>query len=470
MKRYLLAALTLALLLAAVFTLAACGGGDTKDTTASEDQIRTVYAAYVAHAAEAGTTPLDYDTWLATIKGEKGDTGAQGPQGEKGDTGAQGPAGITPHIGQNGNWWVGETDTGVLAGNTAGNPATGEATDGLAYYPLPDGTYAVGAGYAKYLTEITIPATYNGKAVTAIDHDGFRGAVNLTSLTIPASVTSIGEYAFRDCTSLTSVTIPASVTSIGNYAFYACSALETITLPFVGATKDGTSNAHFGYIFGASSYTYNGDYVPTSLKTVVITGGTSIAASAFSGCSSLTSVTIPASVTSIGNSAFSDYTSLTIYCEATTQPRGWSSSWNYSDRPVVWGHSNITTDSTYDYVVHNGVAFLTKHKGSAKDVVIPTTIGGYPIVGFGSIFSKTDIISVTFAEGSQCTSIGRSAFSGCSSLTSVTIPASVTSIGNWAFMNCYSLTIYCEAAAKPSGWSSDWNYSYCPVVWNYKNK
>lgn len=45
-------------------------------------------------------------------KGDKGDTGAAGPQGEKGETGADG---VTPHIGENGNWWVGDTDTGVSA-------------------------------------------------------------------------------------------------------------------------------------------------------------------------------------------------------------------------------------------------------------------------------------------------------------------------------------------------------------------
>ncbi len=72
------------------------------------------------------------DTGAQGPQGEKGDTGAQGPQGEKGDTGAQGPQGekgdtgasgadgkdgLTPFIGENGNWWVGETDTGVKAGN-----------------------------------------------------------------------------------------------------------------------------------------------------------------------------------------------------------------------------------------------------------------------------------------------------------------------------------------------------------------
>ena len=106
-----------------------------------------------------------------------------------------------------------------------------KGTDGLDYYPIPDGTYAVSAGKTKFLEEIVIPATYNGKAVTKILDGAFSLADNLKSITIPAGVTEIGNSAFYACESLTSITIPESVKVIGLDAFRECTSLESITIP-----------------------------------------------------------------------------------------------------------------------------------------------------------------------------------------------------------------------------------------------
>ena len=179
---------------------------------------------------------------------------------------------------------------------------------------------------------VVIPSVYQNGAVTSIGSSAFDGYTGLTSITIPNSVTSIGVYAFRDCSGLTSITIPDSVTSIGSSAFSGCRSLEAITIPFVGAeagkTSSNTYQYPFGYIFGTSSYTggtaveqhyygsstsgtiYSTYYIPSSLRSVTVTGG-NILCGAFYNCSMLTSVTVGNGVTSIGDWAFSWCSGLT---------------------------------------------------------------------------------------------------------------------------------------------------------------
>ena len=181
---------------------------------------------------------------------------------------------------------------------------------------------------------------------------------------------------------------------------------------------------------------------------------------AFSGCSSLTSIEILASVTSIGFDAFSGCSRLTIYCEASSKPSGWDSGWNSNGRPVVWNckENDIANDGNIYYVADNGIRYALKD-GKASIVRQSSALSGSIEIPSAVIYKGTSY---------SVTSIGDRAFYYCSSLTSIEIPASVTSIGYWAFYGCSSLTIYYEASSKPSGWNSDWNPNGRPVVWNCK--
>ena len=370
---------------------------------------------------------------------------------------------------------------------------------------------------------------------------------SIRSVVIEQAVTSIGYRAFYGCSSLTSITIPEGVTRIGNSAFYGCSRLASLffngdaptidTTAFIdvnavafypagnatweskkldyggtlywsamelnteiiatsicgenmmwqlskggvltikgsGTFKDFTlwesykpmiqqvifsaaievptipANSFYRYqhlrtITLPDSVTSIGDYAfydCSSLTSITIPEGvTSIGYWAFSDCSSLTSIIIPDSVTSIGNRAFMDCTSLT----SVTIPDGVTSIGDYA----FSGCSSLTSITIPESVTSIGYrAFYGC--SSLTSITIPN---GVTSIGSDAFSGCNSLTSITIPNG--VTSIGSDAFSGCSSLTSIIIPDSVTSIGNRAFMDCTSLT----SVTIPDGVTSIGDYAF----------
>ena len=98
------------------------------------------------------------------------------------------------------------------------------------------------------------------------------------------------------------------------------------------------------------------------------------------------------------------------------------------------------TEGVWTYTLANNLVTVTGYTGTGGAVIMPTTLGGYPVTAIGSsaFYNKTTLTSIIIPEG--VTSIGNSVFAGCTSLTSIIIPDSVTSIGTAAFSQCVSLT------------------------------
>ena len=331
-----------------------------------------------------------------------------------------------------------------------------EGCTSLTSITIPNSVTSIGFGAfigCSSLTSITIP-----DSVTCIGDSAFNGCTSLTSITIPDSVTSIGESAFSGCSSLASITIPDSVMSIGNDAFHECSSLTSITIPnsvtsigdyaFLGCSRltaidVNTDNKDYTSVNGVLFYNdktiicYPAGKKGNNYK--IPDGVTSICRYAFSGCTSLTSITIPDSVTEIGGSAFencSSLTSITIPDSVTSIGIG-----------AFVGCSSLTSIMIPDNVTYIGGAVFADCS-SLTEIKVSTQNAKYVSVN-GVLYNKDKTTIMCYPAGKKdknykildgVTEICTSAFNGCSSLTSITIPDSVTEIGVSAFSGCSSLT------------------------------
>jgi hypothetical protein len=247
----------------------------------------------------------------------------------------------------------------------------------------------------------------------------FAGQTSLTGIMISDTLTSISGRVFEGCDSLASVTIPDSVTSIGGSAFRNCSSLEAVYISNITAWcnisfKDNYSNP----LLYAENLYLNGELV-TNL--VIPNSITTIGEYAFYDCSSLTSVTIPNSVTTIGEHAFyncSNLTSITI--------------------------GNSITHIGYRAFCHTGLTSFT----------IPDSVTSIGADAFSECYDLTSIIIPN-----SVTSIHYLSY--CTNLKSLTIPNSVTNLGYKALAYCRSLT-----NITFEGTTTQWNAIFKEKDWN----
>ena len=292
-----------------------------------------------------------------------------------------------------------------------------------------------------------IPAT-----VEAIDDYAFSGQSALRGIDIPDSVTSVGDYAFRGCSSLRNVSIPEGLTSIGASAFFDCSMLNRIDIPASVSSIGSFALEHCQALYSitvadgnpvydsrdscnAIIETATGVLIAGCMRSTIPATVTAIGDNAFSGCIMLTRADIPASVTSIGHYAFTGCSSLSSVSIPNTV--------THIGDAAFSGCSALTRLDIPNSVTRLGHAVFTGCS-SLESITLPksmTAIGDYEFYGCSMLKAITIPNSVK--------SIGEAAFRGCLMLGSISIPKSVTTIGGSAFRECPSLTAISVASGNP---------------------
>lgn len=378
----------------------------------------------------------------------------------------------------------------VFAGEGAGSvPADalaygtcGENGDNLTWSLSQDGTLTIsGTGAMGYQTpwmsyKDSIKSLVIEEGVTTVGQSAFFGCDQLTSVTLPTSLEKIEAQAFRSCAGLKEITIPAGVSEIDTCAFADCSALVEIKVD----SKNTAFMAQEGVLFSGDLSELivwpagkTGAYdIPAETRTVN--------AFAFSGCSGLTTITIPEGVIAIHNNAFQNCTGLM----SVVLPKGLQSIepqlfYGCTGLKEITIPSSVTVINDYAFsgcsslqLVHftgtesawNKITIYSDNeelleaqrtygtdgpcgtcgdnlKWELSDAGVLTISGtGEMSFEWGGVSWKNysqDIKSVVIEEG--VISIARYAFSDCTALTSVTIPASVTSVEGNAFSGCTAL-------------------------------
>ncbi len=318
-------------------------------------------------------------------------------------------------------------------------------------YSLSGGE-AVITKYTGTETQVEVPSTLGGCPVTEIGSTAFRGCKTMETLSLPEGLRSIGDNAFYFCPALEEISLPSSLKSIGKNAFGLCQKLKNADLPEELET------------LGAGAFA-----TCTGLQSVSLPSGLScVESNTFNTCTSLQAVTLPQGLTAVGERAFYTCTALS----GVTLPEGLETIGKEAFVGCSGMKSFEVSEGSEHFRAENGLLYS---KDGATLVACPGGKEGAVKVPSGVLtigacaFQDCDkVTDVTLPKG--LTAIEAYAFSSCggldgmrlptgveqlgdeafasTSLTNLTVPASVTSFGTRVFAYSGHLTIFGKTGTK----------------------
>ena len=369
-------------------------GADAVDNINNALTEKSAYWSAVQHGFE-GTE----EEWLASLRGE------------------------SPYIGENGNWWVGDTDTGVPV----------YETQELEYQLNEDKQSYTVVGIETHTdSTLIIPKFYKGHPVTSIGERAFEAYDSLTSVVIPNSVTSIGTYAFAQCLELCEVYIPKSVTSVGSEVFFYSNAkiyCEAISKPTGWKSDwdvidylydDSRCDVVWGYVMDFDGVNEAIDKVNDDLNDLKNNMSTKEKAEKFAYYGDTDIV--------ISDESLFKFTELDDGTYSIAAKNAWSLN-GHIVLPYKYNGKLVTEIKGGGFASHNDNAPITTMTG----LTIPRTIRAIN----NSAFARNNIPKITIPG--SCKKIGTTAFYKCK-MWKLVLEDGVEEIGENAFTGCDRVT------------------------------